>query len=175
TRFKCDWSSDVCSSDLRKCPHRVILRQQRDVRGGPLRAVYRPLCRQAGCDHHPVAVVDRRKAPEVLSATWSQFDFGTKRWTKLASTTKQKKNNVVPLSGFRAIFLHGLASCLSLRAAASTWREASAFRSAMPSPTSRSGQTESVAAVTKPAAMMATLAYASLRAVRKAARVRLRL
>jgi integrase len=35
---------------------------------------------------------------EVLSATWSQFDFGTGTWTKPGATTKQKTDHVVPLS-----------------------------------------------------------------------------
>ena len=43
----------------------------------------------------------------------------------------------------------------------------------MPSPTIKSGQSERVAAVTSPAATIATLASASLRAERKAARVKL--
>jgi integrase len=35
---------------------------------------------------------------EVLSATWSQFDFGTGTWTKPGATTKQKTDHIVPLS-----------------------------------------------------------------------------
>jgi integrase len=35
---------------------------------------------------------------EVLSATWSQFDFGTGTWTKPGATTKQKTDHCVPLS-----------------------------------------------------------------------------
>jgi integrase len=35
---------------------------------------------------------------EVLSATWSQFDFGTGTWTKPGATTKQKTDHIIPLS-----------------------------------------------------------------------------
>jgi integrase len=35
---------------------------------------------------------------EVLSATWSQFDFGQGTWTKPGAATKQKTDHVVPLS-----------------------------------------------------------------------------
>ena len=35
---------------------------------------------------------------EVLSATWSQFDFGAGTWTKPGATTKQKTDHCVPLS-----------------------------------------------------------------------------
>jgi integrase len=35
---------------------------------------------------------------EVLSATWSQFDFGAGTWTKPGATTKQKTDHIVPLS-----------------------------------------------------------------------------
>jgi integrase len=35
---------------------------------------------------------------EVLSATWSQFDFGQGTWTKPGATTKQKTDHCVPLS-----------------------------------------------------------------------------
>jgi integrase len=35
---------------------------------------------------------------EVLSATWSQLDFGAGTWTKPGATTKQKSDHVVPLS-----------------------------------------------------------------------------
>ena len=62
----------------------------------------------------------------------------------------------------------------SSRAAVHTSRAASAFIAAMPSPTIRSGHADvHKKAVTNPAAMMARLAKASLRAERNAARVRL--
>jgi integrase len=35
---------------------------------------------------------------EVLSATWSQFNFGAGTWTKPGATTKQKTDHIVPLS-----------------------------------------------------------------------------
>jgi integrase len=35
---------------------------------------------------------------EVLSATWSQFNFGAGTWTKPGATTKQKTDHCVPLS-----------------------------------------------------------------------------
>src|SRR5262252_8989854 len=35
---------------------------------------------------------------EVLSATWSQFDFGAGTWTKPGATTKQKTDHSIPLS-----------------------------------------------------------------------------
>jgi integrase len=35
---------------------------------------------------------------EVLSATWSQIDFGAGTWTKPGATTKQKTDHCVPLS-----------------------------------------------------------------------------
>ena len=35
---------------------------------------------------------------EALSATWSQFDFERGRWIKPASSTKQKRTHIVPLS-----------------------------------------------------------------------------
>ena len=61
----------------------------------------------------------------------------------------------------------------SLRAAVQTARAASMFIAAMPWPTTTSGQTECVNAVTTPAAMMATSASPSLRADRNAALVKL--
>jgi hypothetical protein len=59
------------------------------------------------------------------------------------------------------------------RAAEYTCREASRFIPKMPIPTIRSGHAERVAAVTAPAAMIATFARVSFRAERNAARVRL--
>jgi integrase len=35
---------------------------------------------------------------EVLSATWSQFDFSAGTWTRPGATTKQKTDHIVPLS-----------------------------------------------------------------------------
>src|SRR5580658_5294987 len=61
----------------------------------------------------------------------------------------------------------------SLCAACQISRAAFRFIRKMPSPTARSGHAERYASVTTPAATIATLAIASLRADRNAARVRL--
>lgn len=62
----------------------------------------------------------------------------------------------------------------SSRAACHTSRAASAFKAAIPKPTSRSGHADCHRnAVTSPAAMIAMLAKASLRADRNAALIRL--
>ena len=61
----------------------------------------------------------------------------------------------------------------SSRAAEYTCRDASRFNPKMPRPTIRSGHAERVAAVTMPAAMIATFASASFLAERNVARVRL--
>src|SRR6185295_733928 len=73
------------------------------------------------------------------------------------------------------VVVQGCATFLSALAAFMTCRAASALRAAIASPTIRSGQTDRVAAVAKPAATMATLASTSLRADRQAARVKLQL
>ena len=65
------------------------------------------------------------------------------------------------------------AELCSVRAAFSTVIAASAFMAAMPSPTTKSGQADAHRSVINPAAMMARLANASLRADRKAALVKL--
>ena len=62
---------------------------------------------------------------------------------------------------------------VSFPAALYTSPAAPALSMAIPSPTSRSGQTESVKTVTSPARIMAALANTSFRAERKAARPRL--
>jgi hypothetical protein len=91
----------------------------------------------------------------------------SRRWSSAAVSQKQFG---MPNSGAR----------LSLRTARSrqprvprvlppqTFRAASAFIAAMPSPTTRSGQAERVYAVANPAAMIATFAAVSLRAERNA-------
>src|SRR6185312_1641526 len=61
----------------------------------------------------------------------------------------------------------------SFLAAVQTCRAASAFIAAIPMPAIRSGQADSVYAVTSPAATIATLASASFLAERKAAFMRL--
>jgi integrase len=57
-------------------------------------------------EHHNREVADAlrlilltgARKSEVLSATWSQFDFGTGTWTKPGATTKQKTDHIIPLS-----------------------------------------------------------------------------
>jgi hypothetical protein len=64
--------------------------------------------------------------------------------------------------------IYATARC-SFRAAVQTSRAASAFIEAMPSPITKSGHADGhTNAVTRPTAMMATFARASLRAERKA-------
>ena len=53
-------------------------------------------------EHHNREVADAlrlilltgARKSEVLSATWSQFDFGTGTWTKPGATTKQKTDHI---------------------------------------------------------------------------------
>ena len=40
-----------------------------------------------------------------MNATWDQFDFERRVWTKPAHTTKQKRTEHVPLSGAATVLL----------------------------------------------------------------------
>jgi len=93
---------NMCSnSPVRGVQRNQEIKRKRYLSGDELNRLTKALA-----TYHNVEVTDAirlllltgARKSEVLSATWSQFDFGAGTWTKPGATTKQKTDHIVPLS-----------------------------------------------------------------------------
>jgi len=89
------------NSPVRGVQRNQEIKRKRYLSGGELARLAKALAeyhnREAADALRLILLTGARKS-EVLSATWSQFDFGAGTWTKPGATTKQKTDHCVPLS-----------------------------------------------------------------------------
>src|SRR5688572_31752211 len=91
TRFDCDWSSDVCSSDLGILVHLSVAEQHLVQR---LAAVFRLLCNQFGRPHllHLEALGEFHQLPQVGARLRSEERRVGKEWRSGWSPYHSTKN-----------------------------------------------------------------------------------
>jgi integrase len=89
------------ASPVRGVQRNQEIKRKRYLSGNELARLTKALAehhnREAADALRLILLTGARKS-EVLSATWSQFDFGAGTWTKPGATTKQKTDHSIPLS-----------------------------------------------------------------------------
>ena len=89
------------ASPIRGVQRNQEIKRKRYLSGDELARLSKALAehhnREAADALRLILLTGARKS-EVLSATWSQFDFGVGTWTKPGATTKQKTDHCVPIS-----------------------------------------------------------------------------
>src|SRR5688572_33426584 len=92
TRFDCDWSSDVCSSDLRDHVRRS--RQSRSIQEGDPAEHQAGLCRDAGQSaHQRGGRSEERRVGKECRSRWSPDHEKKKKKKQEAKECEDKKYN----------------------------------------------------------------------------------